>query len=83
MIGEVHAELGDDATARDLWNRALFGLRPGATGTRRDLLVRLATLEERDGRASVALRHWQAVLALEPEHAGARARVDELSGFRR
>ena len=45
-----------------------------------DVLVRLANLEESDGRASVALRHWRTVLELDPNHAEARTRIRAMTG---
>jgi Flp pilus assembly protein TadD len=79
---QEHAETPE--AARDSLNRALFLL--GATGRtteRLAILVRLARLEQRRGEASSALRAWRSVLELAPDHAEARRRVDELTGFRR
>jgi tetratricopeptide (TPR) repeat protein len=83
VAGDVFAALGDDERARQEWSRALHQMEPGPSADRRTLLSRLARLEERHGRPAAALRHWRALLAIEPDHAEARSRVDDLAGFRR
>ncbi len=80
IVGDVQDRLGSIETARKSWNRALFRIPPERSFERIEVLVRLAKLEESDGRASVALRHWRAVIELDPTHAAARARIRALTG---
>jgi tetratricopeptide (TPR) repeat protein len=75
--------MGDVTRARKEWNRALHDLDPGQVSARRPLLLRLARLEDLHGRPGAALRLWQAVLEIDPDHAEARRRIDDLSGFNR
>ncbi len=81
LVGDVQRRLGSTLLARRTWHRALFRLSPARESMQGPLLVRLADLEEGDGRAGVALRHWRAVLELDPSHARARRRVTALTGF--
>ncbi len=81
LVGDVQRRLGSLELARQTWNRALFRLSPERKPIRVALLVRLADLEESGGQAGVALRHWRAVLELDPSHARARRRVTALTGF--
>ncbi len=83
LAGDLFETIGDVPRARQEWNRALHRTPTGQTGARRRLLRRLARLEDTHGRAAAALRLWNAVLELDPEHAEARRRVDDLAGFRR
>jgi hypothetical protein len=83
LAGDAFEALGDYAAARRHWNRALFDVPPDETTTRRNVLARLARLEERHGRPAIALRHWQSVLELEPSHAEALRRVRALTVFDR
>jgi len=53
----------------------------GETAGRRNLLTRLARLEDEHGRASAALRLWQAILELDPSHPEATRRVRALGGL--
>ena len=80
LAGDVQQRLGSIERARQSWNQALFRLKPERKSTRVALFVRLADLEETAGRASVALRHWRAVLELDPSHVRAQRRVSELTG---
>ena len=80
LVGVVQYRIGDMESARTTWNRALFALPRDLESTRIGVLVKLADLEEADGRASVALRHWREVLELSPSHTGAQRRVAELTG---
>ncbi len=82
LIGDVQLCLGKAELARGSWNQALFQTDSANKPRRIALLVRLADLEETDGRASVALRHWRSVIDLDPEHPRARRRVAELTGSR-
>lgn len=83
LAGDVYEALGRIARARNEWNRALHGARAGQASARRGLLVRLARLEDVHGEPAAALRLWETLLELDPEHAEARRRVDDLAGFRR
>ena len=56
---------------------------PAGAADRRGLLSRLARLEDEYGRPAAALRHWKALLELDPDHVEARRRVDDLTGFQR
>ena len=81
LAGEVQHRLGSIETARRTWNRVLFLISTERPLMRVAVLVHLAELEEEDGRASVALRHWRAVLEFDPSHTRARQRVTALTGF--
>ena len=81
LVGDAQHRLGSIDLARATWHRALFRLSSDRAAARVAILVRLARLEESTGRASVALRHWRAVLDLQPDHPHARRRVAELTGF--
>ena len=72
----------DPALSRGWWTRAAFALGSGTDGARRSVgvRVRLARLDEREGRAGDALRTWRSILASQPDHAEARRRVAELTG---
>ena len=83
LAGDTYESLGDVAAARRMWSKALHRLAPEQSAARRRLLVRLARLEDGHGQAAAALRFWESILELDPEHAEARQRVDDLSGFRR
>lgn len=83
LAGEACESLGAVEEARRHWSHALFGLRPGDLATRQLLLLRLARLEDRHGQPAAALRLWQSLIQLDPGHAEARRRVDDLTGFRR
>ena len=80
LAGDVQWRMGSTEPARQTWNRALFGVPPERERLRIEILVRLADLEETDGRAGVALRHWRSVLKIDPSHPRARARVGALTG---
>lgn len=79
-IGDCHLALGDPVAARNSWRGALFRIEGEAPGLRTSLWIRIATLDEREGRASDALRAWRRVLELDPDHARARARIGALGG---
>lgn len=81
LVGDVQRRLGSIELARQTWHRALFRLPAERRPMRVALLVRLADLEESGGQADVALRHWRAVLELDPSHARALQRVAVLTGF--
>jgi tetratricopeptide (TPR) repeat protein len=81
--GQVALAIGDFDRARRLWVRALLALEGGDATARRDLLLRLARLEDDHGRAGDALRHWRALLEIDPEDTEARRRVRELTGLGR
>jgi tetratricopeptide (TPR) repeat protein len=83
LAGDVFEALGEIERARGAWHRALHETGAGPVWARRRLLVRLARLEEGRGKPAAALRHWQALLALDPHDAEAQRRVDDLSGFHR
>jgi tetratricopeptide (TPR) repeat protein len=80
--GELFEALGDTSRARELWTGALHRAAAG-TAARRPLLERLARLEDRHGSPAAALRRWREILAVDPGHAEALRRVDDLSGFQR
>jgi tetratricopeptide (TPR) repeat protein len=80
QAGQLFDGLGDPARARTLWHGALHGLDPSERDARRAILIQLARLEDRDGRAGTALRLWRSVLELDPRHAEAGRRIHELSG---
>lgn len=81
FVGDVAQRLGAMDLARRSWNQALFLLSGDHRSLRVSIHLRLGELEEREGRASVALRHWRSVLELQPDHPRARKRVAELTGF--
>ena len=83
--GETLYAIGEHLKAREYWNRAFFGLPPTSSyeDAKAHLSLLLARWEDQHGEPASALRHWQVVLALRPDHAEARRRVDDLSGFRR
>lgn len=81
--GDALEAAGNHDRARTVWNRALFELGEERDPMRRNLLLRLARLEDRYGRPAAALRLWRSVLDIDPTHREARRRVDELSGFHR
>lgn len=83
LAGDFFERMGDPARARREWSRALHGTSRESLSTRRALFLRLARLEDRHGRPAAALRFWEAVLEIDPDHAEARRRVDDLSGFQR
>jgi tetratricopeptide (TPR) repeat protein len=72
----------DPVTARSYWMRALFLLErtDAARRSRIGILLRLARLDEREGREADALRRWREVLELEPAHVEARRRVVAIGG---
>ena len=73
---------GDAERARAQWERGLYGIVPsdGNRWIRSEILTRLARLEDRVGRPADALRAWRSVLDLDPAHAEARRRAEELAG---
>lgn len=83
LAGDALEAAGEHDRARSVWNRVLFSLGDRSDPARRNLLLRLARLEDRHGRPATALRLWRSLLELDPEQTEARRRVDELSGFRR
>lgn len=83
LAGDLFEQLGDVERARREWTRALHGTSNVRRSNRRALLERLARLEDRHGRPAAALRHWETLLAIDPDHVEARRRVDDLSGFQR
>ena len=83
LAGDLYETLGDVAQARREWNRALHRTPKGQAAARRGLLQRLARLEDVHGRPTAALRLWEALLELDPEHTEAQRRVDDLMGFHR
>lgn len=72
----------DPVAARGYWNRALYDLeaRPVQDGTVVWIHARLARLDDREGHGANALRHWRSILALRPDSAEAKRRIDELTG---
>jgi tetratricopeptide (TPR) repeat protein len=84
VCGDAWNRLGEPEQAADLWRRGLFqpsGSYPASV--RIELLVRLALYEEDRMRFRIALDYWRQILALNPDHARAGQRVDELTGYRR
>lgn len=81
LAGDALEALDDPTEARRQWNRALFDIPAGEVATRRDVLTRLARLEDDQGRPAVARRLWGSVLELEPSHPEATRRLRELSAF--
>lgn len=78
--GDALQTCGREDEARVQWLRALHSADDQAPAIRVGLRLRLARLEERRGEASTALRHWRAVLDLEPDNAEARERIGLLGG---
>lgn len=70
----------DPATARDLWTRAAYALEPRGGDALTWVHLRLARLDEREGRAADALRRWRSILAARPDSDEARRRIAELTG---
>jgi tetratricopeptide (TPR) repeat protein len=63
--GAALLQLGDWSAARDQWEQALHASARENVAVRRDLLERLARLEERQGDPSRARRRWQELLDLD------------------
>ncbi len=82
-IGAARRAAGDYAGARAEWAGMLFDLEEGEIELRRGALQDLARLEDSHGTPAAALRAWRSLLAVSPEHAEARRRVDDLTGFSR
>jgi hypothetical protein len=80
LAGDAYAELDEPEEARKQWKRATRGLPLSAVSSRRDLLLRMARLEDKFGQAATALRIWESVLKLAPDHPEAIRRVRELTG---
>jgi tetratricopeptide (TPR) repeat protein len=83
LAGDLFEKLGEIERARGEWSRALHELRAAPGPSRTALLARLARLEQEHGRPAAALRHWEALLAIDPEHREAQRQRDDLSGFNR
>lgn len=83
LVGEALEALGEIDEARRHWNRALFALPADEKITRRNVLAKLARLEERHGKAADALRLWETLLRIDGNHAEAMRRVDALTSFDR
>ena len=83
LAGEAYEALGRIEGARQQWGRALNELGSDQATLRRDILVRMARLEDRHGRPAAALRLWRSILDLDAEHVEARRRVDDLTNFQR
>jgi hypothetical protein len=68
--------------ARDCWTRALYRLlaKPETRGGAIWLRVRLARLDDREGRAGDALHAWRIILEERPGDGEAKRRVAELTG---
>lgn len=81
--GEAFLAARQPDRARREWTALLFDLDTADSAARVLVLERLARLEQDSGQAAAALRHWRALLELDPEHAEARRRVDDASGFDR
>lgn len=81
--GEAYLAAGDPAAARRMWGRLAFDLDTSQVELRRRVLEHLARLEDEQGSPAAALRAWRAVAEVEPEHAQARRRIDDLTGFHR
>lgn len=81
LVGDAFEELGQGEEARRHWTRGLYQLSPTApTFIRRELLLRLARLEDREGEPARALRHWRSVLEIDARHPEARRRIEDLTG---
>jgi tetratricopeptide (TPR) repeat protein len=81
LAGDAYAALDDPEEARKQWKLAMRSLPVNAVHSRRDVLLRMARLEDRFGLAATALRIWESVLDLEPDHPEATRRVRELTGL--
>ena len=79
-VGDTYMAMGAADEARRSWNRALFLLEQGQDDPRSRVLRRLARLEEEQGRHGTALRHWRAILSLDPADEEARRRLTALTG---
>jgi hypothetical protein len=81
LAGDAVAAI-DPALARDCWTRALYRLlaRQETRGGAIWLRIRLARLDDREGRAGDALRAWRSVLDERPDDGEAKRRVAELTG---
>ncbi len=78
LAGEAHALRGAPEEARRQWGRALAALPAGADPLRVRILRLLARLEEQEDRPADALRYWQALLGLDPDHAEAKRHIAAL-----
>jgi tetratricopeptide (TPR) repeat protein len=83
LAGDLFERAGEWTRARSEWNRVLHDTPSDRAPARRALLVRLARLEDRHGSPAAALRLWEDLLEIDPDHGEARRRVDDLTGFRR
>jgi tetratricopeptide (TPR) repeat protein len=81
LAGNAFEAMGSVNDARKQWKRALFLLPAEEATLRQSILVRLARLEERQGVPSRALQLWAEILEVNPEHAEARRRMEELTDF--
>jgi len=79
LAGDALLDL-DPSAARALWNRAVFALEPRGGDAVVWVRLRLARLDEREGRAADALRGWRSILAARPDSEEARRRIAELTG---
>ena len=81
LAGDALVE-NEPTLARDYWTRALHRLRalPETRGAAIWLRIRLARLDDREGRAGDALRGWRSILAERPADGEAGRRVAELTG---
>lgn len=80
LAGEAYESMDLLDEARSCWTRVLFRTPAGARDNRVRVLVSLARLEQRSGDLSSALRHWRAVLAIEPGHEAALRQIARLTG---
>lgn len=80
LAGEAYEALDLPDRARRCWMRVLFRLPAGAGETRVRVLSSLARLEQRSGDLSAALRHWRAILELDPQHGLARSQIARIGG---
>jgi tetratricopeptide (TPR) repeat protein len=83
LVGEALEAMGEFDEARRHWNRALYSLPPDDVVTRRNVLAKLARLEDRHGKAADALRLWEALLRIDANHAEAARRVEALTSLDR
>ncbi len=82
--GDAWILMQEPTAAVRLWKRGLyFAGKDAPPPVRIGLLLRLARMEEKEGRPARALDHWREILLLAPDHREARGRVDDLTGFRR
>jgi len=80
--GDAWKLLGEPDQASGLWKRALFHTRgDGTPHARREILIRLARLEDERGQVMEALNYWRKLLETTPDHWEARRRVDDITGF--